>query len=216
MPGATLADVRRVRQRPGGTVNDVVLAVITRGFRSLLEARGESVEGLFVRTLVPVSVRGEDEHGRFDNRVSAMFAELPVGIADPVERLAAVSRQMGYLKDHHQSAAGETPTALSGLAPPALLALGMRLFADVDQWAVQTVTTNVPGPQRPYSASGRRMTAAYMFVPVAGSVRIGIVIFSYDGALTFAVTGDYDTAPDTDVLCRSIEEGIVELLDAGS
>jgi WS/DGAT/MGAT family acyltransferase len=211
---ASLADVKKIRSAHGGTVNDVVLAVITRGFRDLLLSRGEPVDGLSVRSLVPVSVRRDDEHGRYDNRVSAMFAELPVGLIDPVARLHAISRQMDDLKAHHQAEAGETLTALSGLAPPVMLALASRLFAGLPQQAVQTVTTNVPGPRHTLYAAGRPMRAAYLYVPLAGSVRIGVAMFSYAGQLTFAVTGDYDHAPDTDVLCRGIAAGMEELLAA--
>lgn len=211
-----LDDVKRIRSRHGGTVNDIVLAAITNGFRSLLLSRGEPVDGLVVRSLVPVSVRGPEEYGILDNRVSAMFAELPVGIEDPKERLDSIRRQMDDLKRHHQAAAGETLTSLSGVTPPLLLALGARAFAGVEQLAVQTVTTNVPGPQRPFYAAGRAMRSAYLYVPLASSVRIGIAIFSYDGELTFSVTGDFDTAPDTDVLCEGIADGIRELLDSSS
>ena len=74
---------RPIRAEHGGTVNDVVLAVITRGFRDLLLARGEPVEGSVVRTMVPVSVRTPAERGTYNNKVSAMFADLPVRVAGP-------------------------------------------------------------------------------------------------------------------------------------
>jgi len=141
-----------------------------------------------------------------------MFAELPVGLTDPIERLSSLHLQMQDLKEHHQAVAAETLTSLSGFAPPSLLALGARLFADVEQHAVQTVTTNVPGPQRRLYAAGRPMVTAYPYVPLAGSVRIGVAIFSYAGKLTFGITGDYDSAPDIDVLARGIEAGTQELL----
>ena len=212
---SSLADVKEIRNALGGTVNDVVLAVITRGFRSLLQSRGEPVDGLVVRSLVPVSVRPSDEHYVYNNRVSAMFAELPVGIEDPVMCLHSISQQMNELKEHHQAMAGETLVTLSGLAPPVLLALGARLFAGLEQHAVQTITTNVPGPKKALYAAGRRMCSAYLYVPLAGSVQIGVAIFSYAGQLTLTVTGDYDHAPDTDVLCQGIEQGIADLLAAG-
>jgi len=208
----TLADIKRIRAHHGGTVNDVVLAAITNGFRELMLTRGEPVEGRCVRTLVPVSLRRADQHGEFNNRVSAMIAELPMDIEDPVERLASLRKQMGDLKEHHQAAAAETLTSLSGLAPPALLALAARLFAGVEQHAVQTVTTNVPGPQRTLYAAGRRMLTAYGYVPLAGSVRIGIAIFSYAGDLNFGITGDWETTADIDVLAKGIEAGIADLL----
>jgi len=181
-----------------------------------MQSRGLSVEGQIVRSLVPVSVRREDERGTPNNRVSAMFAELPVGIDDPVKRLQAIREQMDDLKESKQAVAAEALTSLSGFAPPLLLALGGRVFARVNQRNVQTVTTNVPGPQQPMFAVGRRMLHAMPYVPLAGSVRIGVAIFSYAGELSFGVTGDYDTAPDIDVLCHGIEEGMEELLKAAA
>jgi WS/DGAT/MGAT family acyltransferase len=210
---ATLEQIKRIRKAQGGTVNDVVLAAITRGFRDLLLQRGESVEGRVVRTLVPVSVRREDERGAYNNRVSSMIAELPVGIEDPVERLDSIRAQMDGLKEHKQAVAAEVLTSLSGFAPPLLLALGARTFARLPQKTVQTVTTNVPGPQQPLFAAGRRMLAAHPYVPLAGSIRIGVAIFSYVGALSFGITGDHETAPDIETLCAGIEEGVQELLD---
>ncbi len=207
-----LDEIRQIRKAHGGTVNDVVLAAITRGFRDLLRARGESVQGRSLRTLVPVSVRREEEQGTLNNRVSAMFPELPIGIEDPLERLGAIREQMDGLKERKQAVAAEALTQMSGFAPPMLLSLGARLFSRLPQRRVQTVTTNVPGPQEPLYAAGRRMTQAMPYVPLAGSVRIGIAIFSYVGQISFGVTGDYETAPDVDLLCGGIEDGISELL----
>jgi WS/DGAT/MGAT family acyltransferase len=207
-----LSDVKTVRAALGGTVNDVVLTIITNGFRSLLLSRGEAVEDRVVRTLVPVSVRAPGARGSYDNRVSAMFAELPIGIELPLERLGSIRLQMAHLKDSKQAVAGEVLTSLSGFAPPMLLALGERVAAHTGQRNVNTVTTNVPGPQYPLYAAGRRMLEAFPYVPLAGNVRVGVAIYSYDGGLSFGVTGDYDTAPDIAVLCAGVEAGMTELL----
>ena len=212
-PASTMiADVMKIRSTHGGTINDVVLTAISFGFRALMLSRNEPVKGLNVRTLVPVSVRREDERGELNNRVSAMFADLPMDIEDPVECLKSIRREMIELKKHHQHAAVDSLNALTSLAPPALMALGARLFAGVEQHTVQTVTTNVPGPRTTLYAAGREMIAAYPYVPLAGSVRIGVAIFSYGGLLTFGITGDYENAPDIDVLGRGIEDAIAELL----
>jgi WS/DGAT/MGAT family acyltransferase len=208
----TLADVKTVRRALGGTVNDVVLTVLTRGFRDLLLSRNESVDGRVVRTLVPVSVRTAGERGTYNNRVSAMIAELPVGLADPAERLAAIRAQMDGLKESKQAVAGEVLTSLSGFAPSLLLALGTRVAMRIPQRNVNTVTTNVPGPQWQLFACGRPMIEAFPFVPLASSVRVGVAIFSYNGMLNYGVTGDYDTAPDIGVLCSGVEGGMTELL----
>jgi WS/DGAT/MGAT family acyltransferase len=208
----SLAEVKEIRRSLGGTVNDVVLAAITRGFRDLLIARGGDVDGCVVRTMVPVSVRSANQRNMYDNRVSAMFAELPVGIEDPVERLNAIRVQMEGLKESRQAVAGEVLTSMSGFAPPMLLALGMRTAMRLPQGNVHTVTTNVPGPQFPLYALGRPLREAFPYVPIANRVRIGIAIFSYMGTLNFGVTGDYDTTADIEVLTRGIEAGVGELL----
>jgi WS/DGAT/MGAT family acyltransferase len=213
----TVDDIKRVRKALGGSFNDVVLAAITGGFRELLQSRGEPVDRV-LRTMVPVSVRPRDARGvavgdgSMANKVSAMFAELPVGIADPVSRLEAVSAQLANLKESRQAVAGEALTSLSGFAPPALLALGARIATKAAQRNVNTVTTNVPGPQMPLYVLGRKMVGAYPYVPLAGQIRIGIAIFSYDGNVTFGVTGDYDAVPDLAVLCRGIEHEMSELV----
>jgi diacylglycerol O-acyltransferase / wax synthase len=211
---AQLSDVKTVRAGLGGTINDVVLTVISRGFRDLLISRGEDPARLIVRSLVPVSVRRPGERGAYNNRVSAMFAQLPVGVDDPVKRLESVRAQMDGLKRSHEAVAGEVLTSLSGFAPALLLALGMRAAFRMPQRSLNTVTTNVPGPQRPLFLAGRRLLEAIPFVPLAGHVRVGVAIFSYDGSLKFGVTGDYDTAPDIRILCEGIEQGMAELIVA--
>jgi diacylglycerol O-acyltransferase / wax synthase len=208
-----LPDVKTVRGVFGGTVNDVVLTIITNGFRELLQSRGESVpEDRVIRTMVPVSVRRKGERGVYDNRVSAVFAELPVGLIDPVRRLERIRAEMDGVKQSKQAVAGDVLTSLSGFAPPLLLALGSRLVTLSPRLNVHTATTNVPGPQQPVQTLGRRMLQSYPFVPVVGSIRIVVAIFSYDGGLYFGVTGDYDGAPDIDVLTAGIERGMTELL----
>ncbi|MGH9098076.1 MAG: wax ester/triacylglycerol synthase family O-acyltransferase, partial [Acidimicrobiales bacterium] len=214
---SSVEDVKAVRKAHGGTFNDVVLAAITHGFRELLLSREETVDRV-VRTLVPVSVRPRDTSGKavgdgtFENKVSAMFAELPVGIDDPIDCLHAITAQMEGLKDSKQALAGEAITSMSGFAPPMLLALGMRVASRLPQHNVNTVTTNVPGPQIPLYVRGRRMIECYPYVPLAGQVRLGVAIFSYNGQVNYGVTGDYDTTADIDVLCRGFEEGMKALL----
>ena len=208
-----LGDVKAVRSALGGTVNDVVLTVVAGGLRDLLMSRGEQVEGRGVRALVPVSVRRPGEKGVYNNRVSAMFADLPVGIGDPSARLARVRAQMDGLKQSKQAVAGEVLTSLSGFAPPVLLALGGRLAARSPSLGVHTGVTNVPGPQSPLQTVGRRMLESFPFVPVIGRARISIAIFSYNGGLYFGVTGDYDSSRDIDVLTAGVEGSMHELLE---
>jgi WS/DGAT/MGAT family acyltransferase len=212
---ASLADVRDVRREHGEgiSVNDVVLTAITGGLRTLLAEAGEPVDRT-VRTMVPVSRRARDAAGTPDNRVSAMFADLPLDIEQPVARLRAVSTQLRHLKASHEADAGEVLTSVGGLAPELVLALSGRIATRLPQRSVNTVTTNVPGPPYPLYLCGRRLLEAYPYVPLAGHVRVGIAIYSYDGMLGFGVTGDADGSLDVLVLCRAIEASMGELVAA--
>lgn len=208
--------VKAIRHRAGGTFNDVVLAAVTRGFRDLLAHRGETAD-YPVRTLVPVSVRARDDRGRavgdgtFANKVSGVVTSLPVAIDDPLTRLRAISAQMETVKESDQLAAGEILNCVTGFAPPVLLSLAGHLGTKAPQHRVNTVVTNVPGPQTPLYAAGRRMLEVYPYAPIALQVRISVAVFSYDGKVTFGITGDYDSSPDIDVLAEGIRQGISEL-----
>jgi WS/DGAT/MGAT family acyltransferase len=209
-----LASIKHVRAELGGTVNDVVLTLITNGYRQLLESRGESISTAdVIRTMVPVSVRKPGESGVYNNRVSAVFARLPVGIEDPADRLADIRSQMDGLKSSKQAVAGDALAQLSGFAPPMLLALGSRLATRSARLNMDTATTNVPGPQLPLHTLDRKLLASYPYVPIVGTIRIVVAIFSYDGELYFGVTGDRDHAPDVDVLSAGIEADIHRLLE---
>ena len=209
-----LSDVKTVREAFGGTVNDVVLTIITGGFRDLLESREEPPgPDAVVRTMVPVSVRRRGERGVYNNRVSAVFAGLPVGLDDPRARLERIRGEMDGIKQSKQAVAGDVLSSLSGFAPPMLLALGSRVVTASPRLNMHTATTNVPGPQQPVQTLGRRMLESYPFVPVVGSIQIVVAIFSYDGGLYFGVTGDYDGAPDIDVLTDGIGGAMDRLLE---
>jgi diacylglycerol O-acyltransferase / wax synthase len=208
---ARLAEVKPVRVALGGTVNDVILAAITRGFRDLLEARGELSETAVVRSLVPVSVRGEHDQGVMNNQISAVLVNLPVGVPDPVERLSRLRDQMDDLKSSRQAAGAQTLTHLAGFAAPTLLALGSRLTFRFPQGLMQTVTTNVPGPQFPLYMLGRQLTEIHPYVPIASNMRISVGILSYLGQLNFGINADFDTVPDIGVLRNGIRAGFDEL-----
>ncbi len=208
---AELADVKAVKDAAGCTVNDVVLAAVAGGLRTYLAARGEDVATTTIRSLVPVSVRTEAHRGRLGNQVTAMFADLPVHVADPRERLDAVARQMDHLKGSGQAVGVEAMLSAADFVPETLMTLGARVYARTGQRVINTVTTNIPGPQQPIYLIGRRMLEMFPYIPVAQGVRISIGIMSYDGHLAIGVTGDYDAVPDLDVLCTAIEDALAEL-----
>jgi diacylglycerol O-acyltransferase len=212
---ASLADVKTIRSAFGGTVNDVVLAAVSGGYRALLMERGDNADRAVVRSLVPVSTRHDDSQGVADNRVSALLYELPVQIADPVERLEIVHDQMTKLKSSHISEAGEAVTTMGNLVPPMVVGpfsrMAIRSVHRFGQRSLNTVTTNVPGPQFPLYCLGHEMLEYRPFVPISHGLRVGTAILSYNGKLFFGVTGDYGTMPDVGVLATAAALGIEEL-----
>jgi WS/DGAT/MGAT family acyltransferase len=211
---AELAELKRIRAARGATINDVVLAAITRGFRALLSGRGELTGRMVVRTVVPVSVRGQDEAGAVTNRVSAVLANLPVSEPDPLRRLSLIQREMDGLKHTHQAVSAEALTGLAGLvlgSAPAWLAFGTQAAFRTPQLLVQSVTTNVPGPRCPLYILGRRLTALHPYVPIGSTVRISVAILSYAGTVSFGVTADYDFSLDLDAFTEGIQRGLAEL-----
>lgn len=206
-----LSDVRAVKSAVGCTVNDVVLAAIAGGYRSFLLGRGDGLDDEVVRSLVPVSVRSDDQRGRLGNQVTAMFADLPIGISNPRERLAVVAAQMHQLKHGGEAVGVTSMVAAARFVPPTLMTLAARTSFSVGQHLFNTVTTNIPGPQHPLYLLGRRMLEMFPYIPIAEGARISIGIVSYDGRLMLAATGDYDAIPDLDDLSRSIEESLREL-----
>lgn len=211
-----LSDVRLVRSRFGGTVNDVVLSVVARGYRDLLLSRGETPDERGLRTLVPVSVRTSGERGGTANQLSAMIAQLPVAEADPVARLHAMRGHLDRLKGSGERQAGQLVTRLAAIIPPTLTSLGLSGMFRIPQWFLATVTTNVPGPSRPLYAAGRRLRELYPYVPIADQLRVGVAIMSYDGTLYVGITADRDSSPDVEVLAAGIEDGLRELVKAAA
>ncbi len=210
----SLDDVKTIKQELGGTVNDVVLAAISGGFRTLLLARGEEPGPHTVRSLVPVSVRAPGEENVYENQVSAVLADLPVHVADPAERLAAVRAELLALKASREAMAGQTLTSLGRFTPFPLASRWARLAFGLPQREIVTVTTNVPGPRQPLYGMGRRLLEIIPYVPIATTLRTGISIFTYCGNVTFGITGDFAANPDLSVLAHGIEDGVSELKKA--
>jgi diacylglycerol O-acyltransferase / wax synthase len=210
----SLDEVKMIKRQLGGTVNDVVLAAISSGFRALLLSRGENPEPHKVPSLVPVSVRAPGDESIYENQVSALVAYLPVHVADPVERLAAVRAELSDLKENKEERVGEALISLGRYTPFPVTSRWVRLLFSLPQREIVTVTTNVPGPQQPLYGMGRKLLEIIPYVPIATTVRTGVSIFTYCGNMTFGVTGDFVANPDLDVLARGIEDGIRELRDA--
>jgi WS/DGAT/MGAT family acyltransferase len=207
-----LAEVKFIGRALGATVNDVVLASVAGGFRDLLLQRGEPVEGRVVRNLIPMSLRppGDDSA---QNRLSGMLGHLPVGIADPVARLTAVQAGVGHAREAGTPVLASALLGLVDRTVPATVqdaAVG-AVGRSAPAWFMDTLTTNVPGPQFPVYLCGRHVTAMYPLIPVAGHTCITTGIFSYDGTLNIGVTGDADQAGDVEILARGIGRAAAEL-----
>jgi WS/DGAT/MGAT family acyltransferase len=209
-----LTDVKATAKTYGATVNDVALAAVTGGFRALLLARGEEPAAHAARSLVPANLRVPGTEGQLANRVSCMFVDLPVHIADPVARLRAVHDLLVEAKSAHEAEAGEAIVELSEYQPFALVSAALRAAFHLPQRNIVTVTTNVPGPREPLYLLGRRMLRLLPFVPIADRVRVGVAILSYCDELTFGITGDYDSAADLDVLAAAVGADLAALRPA--
>jgi diacylglycerol O-acyltransferase len=211
---SSLAEVKQIRRALGGTVNDVVLTAIAGGYRDLLIARGDDLDAQALRTLIPVSVRRPGD-AAFDNHVSAILYELPIQVADPAVRLHVVRTAMTHLKESHMAEAGEAVTSAADLLPPLLVSAAsralMRISRDHPQRSLDTVTTNVPGPQFPLYCLGRRMLEHRPFVPITHGIRTATAILSYDGTLSFGVTGDRRAEADVATIAAGITATIDEL-----
>ncbi len=201
--------VKAVKDALGGTVNDVMLATVAGGLGRYLRAQGHPTIDTLLRAMIPVSVRADVERGALGNRVAAVWASLPVGETDPVERLALVRGEMEGLKESHQAVGARLLTELTGFAPPTVMAQAARLQAR--QRYFNLVVTNVPGPQFPLYVLGRRMRAIYPMVPLAQKLALGIAIMSYDGRIAFGLNGDYDALPELEQLAAHLGEALDEL-----
>jgi WS/DGAT/MGAT family acyltransferase len=209
---ADLQQFKAVKSALGGTVNDVVLTVVTGALREQLLRRGRDTEGLELKAMVPVSVRADTERGALGNRVAAMYAPLPVHAADPLERFRIVHRAMGGLKESGQAVGAEVLTRLAGFAAPTVLDQAARLASM--QRFFNVVVTNVPGPQFPLYLMGRRLQAIYPQVPLPPGTTLGIAIMSYNGRLGFGLLGDFDALPELDAIAADLQRAIDELAGA--
>jgi diacylglycerol O-acyltransferase len=205
-----LGALKAVKNEHGGTVNDVVLSVVTGAIGNYLRARGHDTEGLEMRAMVPVSVRTEEERGALGNRVSAMMAPLPVWCQDPVGRLHLVSDIMGDLKGSGQAVGAEILTRLVDFAPTTIASQAARL--QPAQRFFNLVVTNVPGPQFPLYLLGREMQAIFPLVPLARRQALCVGIMSYNGQVNFGLVGDYDAMADLDSFGLDLEEAVGEIV----
>jgi diacylglycerol O-acyltransferase / wax synthase len=204
-----LATFKGIKDALGGTVNDVVLAVVTGALRGWLHGRGIRTEGLELRALVPVSIRTEDDRGRLGNRIAAMRGPLPVYIEDPVRRLRVVSEQMEGLKRSKQALGAEVISRFNDFAPPTLLAQASRI--NFSTRLFNLIVTNVPGPQIPLYLLGREMEEIFPVAFLPPNHVLAVAIMSYNGRICFGLLADYDSMEDVDEFAQGLTDSLAEL-----
>jgi diacylglycerol O-acyltransferase / wax synthase len=197
----SVADVKSVGRRHGATVNDVVLTLVAAGLRELLEGRGERVD--HVQVLVPVSLRGEGDHGT-GNKVAAVLLPLDVGEPDPVAALRAVTASTSVRKSGPGVAGIDTLLRWTDTWPTTVLGPVSR-FAVHRQPFVNLVVTNVRGADHPLSLLGAEITEITPIVPLGGNLTLGVAVLSYNGRLMVGLHADADACPDLDLMRMGIE-----------
>ena len=207
-----LAEYKEVKDHLGGTVNDVVLTVVSGALARWLRSRGVRTEGLEMRALVPVSVRAKDDGSSLGNKLTVMRGPLPVYIKDPVARLRFVRQAMDGLKESKQAVGAATLTAVNNLAPPTVLAQASRL--NFSTRLFNLLVTNIPGPQLPLYVLGRKLEDLFPIAFLPANHALAIAIMSYDGGIDYGLLGDYDALPDIEVIADGIRDTLDELLEA--
>ncbi len=210
-----LEQVKAVKKRLGGTVNDVVLATVAGALGTFLERRGVTrvaQREMDLRAMVPVSVRPALERGTPGNRIALWAATLPVAETDPRRRLAAVREITAHLKDSKQALGAEALAAVSEWTVPTLLSIASRMA--YRNRAANLVVTNVPGPQIPLYLLGARMLEAYPMLNLLIRQSLGVALFSYAGRLHWGFMADWDLVPDLHDFVEAIDTAFQELCDA--
>jgi WS/DGAT/MGAT family acyltransferase len=207
-----LADVKALKNELRGTVNDVVLANVAGALRRFLKQRGEDVDGLDFRAMVPVNVRSADEAGKMGNRVTTMAVQLPLDERDPRTRFARVAERMRKLKSSKLAAGVEMIEEISDWGLSALFLQLARFTALTRPFNV--VVTNVPGPQVQAYMLGSPLEQVYPLVPLFRNQALGIALFSYNGSLFWGLNADWDAVPDLHDLVEHLAVDFEELRKA--
>ncbi|HEV1997889.1 MAG TPA: wax ester/triacylglycerol synthase family O-acyltransferase [Candidatus Dormibacteraeota bacterium] len=207
-----LPEIKAVKNRLGGTVNDVVLATMGEAISHYLARRGIDADGLRYRVLVPVSVRGDGDK-TMNNQVSGMLLDLPVGPMNAHRRLWAVTHAMSGLKQAGQTSATEQFLVASALTPAPLQALASRLGM-ANQRIINMVVSNVPGVQMPVFAAGSRTLEMYPLLPLGPNTRLVVCVLSYNNELNIGLVADRASVPDLHVMEEGITMGFAGLREA--
>jgi len=204
-----LEEVKAVKNRLGGKVNDVVLATVAGAIRRYLRAHRTAVNGLDFRVVVPINTRPASAFGTLGNRVVPTLARLPLEIRDPRERLHVIAKTTQALKASKQIGAIELFEDVSNWIQAAPVAALVRRVTR--WWAGNLIVTDVPGPQVPLYLLGARLLEGYPFVPMMANQALGIAVLSYAGGLYWGFNADWDAITDLHDLVDCFSAEFAEL-----
>jgi len=209
----SFAEARAVRAALKGTINDVVLTVLAGAVGRYAELHGQQVAGRSLRMMVPVSLRREEQRGTLGNLVSLLPLDIPLDVCDPLARFRYINTKTKAMKSARAAESFNMLASLAGILPASVQAV-VGAIATFPLPPVNMIATNVPGPQTPLYAMGRRMIDYYPYVPVGYAVGCGCAIMSYDQRLYFGLTSDVQAMPDVEILKKFLEESFIELREA--
>jgi WS/DGAT/MGAT family acyltransferase len=212
----SLTDIKKVKDAFGVKVNDVVLAIATGAMRTYLAERGELPDRPLVAT-IPTSVRTPEQKTSMGNRVSAMFAALPVELEDPLDRLHAIQESTIEAKEIHEDIGGETLQDWAEVVAPAIFSRAMKAYsslrlADRHRPVHNLVVSNVPGPPFPIYFGGARLESFYPLGPIFDGAGLNLTVISYLDSVGFGFLACRELAPDIDRLAAAVTDALEELV----
>jgi diacylglycerol O-acyltransferase / wax synthase len=209
-----LDDVHQVRKAVGGTVNDVLIAVVAGALRRWLDERGDGSEGIRPRALIPVSKRRPRTAHPQGNRLSGYLIRLPVDDPDPLGRLAVVRTAMDRNKDAGPNRGAGAVALLADHVPALGHRLGGPLVGQAARLWFDILVTSVPLPSLGLKLGGHSVTEVYPFAPLARGQSLAVAVSTYRGRVHYGLVADAEAVPDLDVLARAVSEEVAELIIA--
>ncbi len=205
-----LADVKAISHCLGCTINDLLLTAVAGALRRYLEGRGQPTERLDVRAMVPVNLRRPEELDTLGNRFGLVILSLPVGIHDPLNRLAVLKQRMDRIKRSPEAVVTFGILNTIGLTSNQV----EKIIVDIFAAKVSAVMTNVPGPQEPLYLAGSQITSLMFWVPAPGDISMGISIMSYAGNVLVGVATDAGLIPDPEAIVAGFHAELAEMCRA--
>ena len=203
-----LDEVKALGKALGCSVNDVLLSAVAGAFRAYFLERGEPVDGVEVRAMVPVNLRSSRDEGTLGNRFGLVTLSLPLWEANPFARLFLVRSRMNELKGSFQPPLTLAILAAVGYAPR----LVQQQFLDMLAAKGSAVMTNVPGPRQPLYLAGSRLDQIMFWVPQSGNIGIGVSILSYNDSVQFGLITDCHFVPDPDAITPLFDSEFEKML----